>query len=663
MRLSLPVLLLFSVSPAALPAEASPWERVGPPGGMVMALDASPRAGPVYLGTADGHVFVSNDDASSWQLRGRVGARTDAVISRLLADPSNPNVVYAAVWYQQPGLGGGVFRSNDAGLSWNSVGLTVEAVRALEVASVQPLTLIAGTRTGVFRLAPGEQTWERISPLGDEELRNVDSLAVDPHDPNIIYAGTYHLPWKTIDGGKTWNPVAAGLIDDSDIMSLRVDATDPQRLFLSACSGIYRSENEGAEWTKLQGIPYASRRTHSILQDPASSKTLYAATTEGLWVTRDAGETWKRTTSKDWVINSVLVVRGSSAGSERVLLGTEAQGVMVSEDGGETFTSSNDGFTHQVVKQFIADPRNLKHLLMVMQQNGPRFLESYDAGHSWAALTMADKSQSGKPVPLETVAIDKVFGSAWGWVARLQNGQLWRMDEQTSTWQEWRLRLPVNAAVLPSGSAKNGRPIGSSPPEKILSTVDPLGFSSADVFVSSQKGLLRCNQEGNCSLLKAFTGLVKPEAMHISPDGTLLILVVANKLAISRDGGQLAVWRDLPAAVSRALWLDSEGSSAKTKIFLGTPGGLLVSNEEDGGWIRQERGLPAGEIDNWWRSAHLMIATLRQGGMFVSTDAGLSWVRVDTDAERSRFVGLLETEPGVVAIGSQSEGVLIWHLQ
>ena len=42
----------------------------------------------------------------------------------------------------------------------------------------------------------------RISPENHEDLRNFDSIAIDPHDPNTIYAGTYHLPWKTVDGGR-----------------------------------------------------------------------------------------------------------------------------------------------------------------------------------------------------------------------------------------------------------------------------------------------------------------------------------------------------------------------------------------------------------------------------------------------------------------------------
>src|ERR1035438_5069119 len=49
----------------------------------------------------------------------------------------------------------------------------------------------------------------------------VESLAVDPGNPQIVYAGTWHLPWKTQDGGKNWENIKQGVIDDSDVFSDR----------------------------------------------------------------------------------------------------------------------------------------------------------------------------------------------------------------------------------------------------------------------------------------------------------------------------------------------------------------------------------------------------------------------------------------------------------
>ncbi len=101
--------------------------------------------------------------------------------------------------------------------------------------------LVAGTIGGVFRSADRGRTWSRLTPEGHPDLRNVGSVAVDPTDPMVIYAGTWHLPWKSTDGGRSWFPISAGMIDDSDVMTLTIDRANPQNVFATACSGIYRS--------------------------------------------------------------------------------------------------------------------------------------------------------------------------------------------------------------------------------------------------------------------------------------------------------------------------------------------------------------------------------------------------------------------------------------
>ena len=112
--------------------------------------------------------------------------------------------------------------------------------------------------------------------------------AIDPKNPDVVYAGTWHLAWKTGDGGAKWRHINKGMIDDSDVFSIIVDATNPSVVFASACSGIYKSDSAGDLFQKLQGIPFSARRTRVLKQDPINPATVYAGTTEGLWKTMDA---------------------------------------------------------------------------------------------------------------------------------------------------------------------------------------------------------------------------------------------------------------------------------------------------------------------------------------------------------------------------------------
>ena len=106
----------------------------------------------------------------------------------------------------------------------------------------------------------------------------------------IIYAGTWHLPWKTADGGRTWQPVQHGhdrrlRRDDADRRPLRT----PRTCSPPPAAGIYRSADGARKWTKIRGIPSSSRRTRAFAQSPDDQNRLFAGTTEGLWMSEDGG--------------------------------------------------------------------------------------------------------------------------------------------------------------------------------------------------------------------------------------------------------------------------------------------------------------------------------------------------------------------------------------
>ena len=638
-------------------AGAQTWQRLGPQGGLVVSMAGCP-SGEVFLGTPDGHVFARapaapNQSEPGWEIRGRVSGRVDAVVAALLCSPSG--ILYAGVWFEDAPAGGGVFRSEDGGRTWASPGLATEAVRALERAPSNPQILVAGTRSGVFRSLNSGKDWQRISPEDDPELRNLDSLAIDPADPQLIYAGTYHLPWKTADGGKTWKSIAAGLIDDSDIMSLRIDSSKPQRIYLSACSGIYRSDTQGELWFKLPGIPYTARRTQAIVQDPAHPQTLYAATTSGLWLSRDAGESWNRTTPADWVVNAVLVPP-QATGSSRVLLGTEAQGVLSSSDAGETWSPDNASFTHSVVRELVADPRDSNHLLMLLPRAGSELLESRDAGRTWKAMPLAVTSQSQRHAKLNHGVIERIYASPRGWFLRSDSRQLWFWNDAGDKWTRISLHLTLSTKAKPL----RGRNVATAkiPQNEVTWNSNLLEFSGDNFFLFAKEGILRCAPSGSCVPIKTFAASQSVTALQIAADGRSLYVAAANGLAISHDAGTTIVWHDLPPEAGEVNLLDvSPGSD---DIFVGTSGGLFHSVDDGVHWILCRGGLPSSPVDRFLRTNGSLFVALREGGLYHSNDQGANWERLDQDAQRGRFTGMVRTAPGVLLLGSQSEGLLSW---
>jgi photosystem II stability/assembly factor-like uncharacterized protein len=370
------------------------WQMTGPFGGDVTALTIDPHnADRVWLGTSDGQIFRSTDGGVIWK-RIRPGIKAPGfIVTNILFDREKSGVIYAGV---KPRLnlmaeetnGGGVFVSEDDGENWREMeGMRGRSVRGLVQAAKDPNVLAAAARDGIYVTKDRGKTWERITPANDAELKGFHSVAIDPRDTNVIYVGTHHLPWKTADCGQNWKRAGSketGMIDDSDIMAIHIDESNPDIVLMSACSGIYRSVDASAKWAKIQGIPYTSRRTHVIYQHPTRPEVIFAGTTEGLWLSTDNGkpDSWRRMTSVRLVINAIAIHPDRP---DRVFLGTEDNGVLVSNDGGESYEGSNAGFINRQVRAVLADRKERGRIyagVIFDRVNGGLFV-SEDGGITW----------------------------------------------------------------------------------------------------------------------------------------------------------------------------------------------------------------------------------------------------------------------------------------
>jgi photosystem II stability/assembly factor-like uncharacterized protein len=629
-------------------AQAQTWHQVGPSGGTVISLAADPNnISKLYLGTADGHVFTSSDEGGHWQLLGRISGAQDDVITHIIVDPRDANRLYASTWALYSN-GGGVYRSEDGGKTWNIIGLAHETVRALAQSPTDPKLLLAGSLTGVYRSADEGASWQKITPDNHADLKNFDSVAFDVKDNNILYAGTYHLPWKTTDGGKNWFPVVKGMIDDSDVMSIIVDPANSDNVHATACSGIYHSTNGGQQWVKYQGIPNTFRRTQLIRMDPSNPSTLYAGTTSGLWKTVNEKD-FKRVTPGDWIINALFI---DPKNTQRVIIGTERQGVQISNDGGSTFTSANNGFQHQHITDVAMDREHPERALVVLTFDNDAFLATKDGGNSWTTLGPG----------LKRTDLRHVYAAPTGWWASLTNGGWSKYDEATHKWARAGLYVADPKTVAPSTTkTKKGAAAAKSPvakqavPTLTAYLVNDMAFGNDTWYAATAGGVLVSRDKGTTWKSASIDPLTRKPAqsVEISSDANQVWAIAERNLLYSADKGTTWEAKELSFAAAGNLRLHRLDD---TSLYITTNMGLYGSHDAGRNWNRTDiRELSFQSVAG---NGNALVVSLHKQGLMASFDSGKTWQRLDDPLSQGYFPVVRTRRDGSLVAVSATEGML-----
>jgi photosystem II stability/assembly factor-like uncharacterized protein len=300
-----------------------------------------------------------------------------APLTTLAVDPHRPSTIFAATF-------AGVLRSSDGGHHWDAVNTAPSATRvdSLVIAPTGPETVYAGTGGGVFKSTDGGTTWQAANSglFGKDttlEQRNhrlaegyVYALAVDPRDPETVYAGTLEEGlFKTTNGGASWRSV--GL---RGVSTLVLDPRDPETIYAGAEGGgppqIFKSTDGGSSWSAvgLQG-----KNVKWLSLNPEDTDIVYAGTFEhGVFRSRDGGSSWRA-----WRDVGGLTFDPQNA--ETVYANSEGR-ILKSTDGARTWRGLDVGRA----ADFLAlDPGNSATLYAEADRG---LIKSTDAGRSWRGL-------------------------------------------------------------------------------------------------------------------------------------------------------------------------------------------------------------------------------------------------------------------------------------
>jgi photosystem II stability/assembly factor-like uncharacterized protein len=317
--------------------------------------------------------------------------------------PSQPFTYYYGA------TGGGVWKSTDGGINWESVSdnsvFGTGSVGAIAVADSDPNTIYVGMGEspirgnvshgdGVYKSTDAGKTWKRI---GLEDTRQIPRIRIHPKNPDIVYVAALGHVWgpndqrgifRSKDGGKTWEKVL-GRSNKAGAIDLIIDPSNPNILYAGFWevyrkpwtlesggpgSGIFKSTDGGDTWTELtrnNGLPKGTVGKVGIAVSPVNSDRIWAlveADDGGVFRSDNGGTSWTRVNEERRLRQRAWYYTRIYADPKNVdtvyVLNT---GFYRSNDGGRTFTP-------------IGVPHGDNHDLWIAPDDPNRMIESNDGG-------------------------------------------------------------------------------------------------------------------------------------------------------------------------------------------------------------------------------------------------------------------------------------------
>jgi photosystem II stability/assembly factor-like uncharacterized protein len=636
--LSLAVGIALVVAAVAIGAASVPlndWRITGPFGGTATTVALDPEHPSVLLaGGMNSVVFRSRDYGADWELL-NFPKRNLSEVTSILVDAADSKHYLAGMIAAQ---GGGLFESHDEGQTWTAVkDLQDVGVRSLAASPSSASRFVAGTVRGVMLSDDSGKTWTRISDPQNPEMQAVSAVAIDTKDSNIIYAGTSHLPWKTMDGGKTWQSIHTGMIDDSDVFSIYVDPHSPNDVLASACSGIYASSDRGDLWHKLMGIPNSSRRTHVIREDPSGENILYAGTTTGLFKSLNRGITWKSLTNTP--VNALAFDPSRPGG---LYLAMQDEGLGKSNDGGEAIDMINNGFVDRSVN---AVTRSGDRLIALEMQNGETsgIFASSDQGDSWTQLRnlhglagvhlKAITGMLGNDRILLAASSHQVYKS-------MDAGLSWRpvpvrlivtvpppaQKPQKKTSARTSQRTGQTAHVRASLPAKPRVIIREISPSEITALYSMRTASKELLLAATDLGLLKSADAGEHWTLADIPGSMAVTGVYSTPNfDSYIIARTPGALYISKDQGDHWEQVHIPLPISDINDI-AVSANQNHPLLVATRVGLYSSPDYGSTWYANPAGLPPSTVASViYAGPERTAYAVEYGQLYQSNDAGTSW--------------------------------------
>lgn len=657
------------------------WREIGPMrAGRTRALAGVPsQPATFYFGAVNGGVWKTTDAGATWhsvwddQPTGSIGA--------IAVAESDPNTIYvgSGEGLARPDLstGDGVYKSTDGGKTWQHLGLSdgqqigritidpKDANRVFVAVTGHPYG--PNEERGLYRSTDGGKSFKRVLYINDHT--GASEVEIDPHNPKVVYAGMWQRqegPWengawsgadggffRSTDGGDTWTKLTGhGLPDGIVQVNVTISPADSRRIYAAIASGrtvgLYRSDDGGENWVHA---PVDDTRPEARIgggdlpvpkADPKNPDTLYVATVVA-WKSTDAGKTWRgfRGSPGGDDYQNVWI----NAGNTQIIALASDQGIIISQNGGETWTQWYNQPTAQVY-HVTADNAFPYRVCGGQQDSGSACVSSrsndgritfndwHPAGieeYGYAApdpldpdivyggkVTRYDRRtgqiQNVEPKPLRSYRVLRteplIFSPVDPHKLYFATNTLWLTADGGKNWKEVSPDLSRESFELPKTldyykDAPTAKPVRRG-------VIYSLGLSPVDgnrIWAGTDDGLIWTTTDGGANWKNVTPAEFGPFWKVFNMDGghfdaqtayaavnTMRIDDMRPHLFRTHDGG--ATWKEINAGIpgGQATSAVREDPKCKGLLYAGTETQVYVSFDDGDHWQSLRLNMPASSV-------------------------------------------------------------------
>jgi photosystem II stability/assembly factor-like uncharacterized protein len=307
----------------------------------------------ICVGTIGSGAWTSRDGGETWR-RVMQGLWSESQVFGLTVHPAEPRTVFA-------GANDGIYKSGDGGQSFEQLESPMDKLHVWKIAvdPTDPDIIFAGTRpAALFRSKDGGRSWKRLPAEIAKDCPNVrvprvTALSVDPTDHRVVWAGIeVDGVRRSTDGGNSWQTITSG-INDPDIHDIGVLVNGGARVLTTTPHEIFESHDRGESWQGL-GIRerFHLRYCRSLSQKADDPETLFVATGDGAAGTtgaiqrsQDGGKSWQALDLPAVPNSPIWSFATHTADPGRIVACSHYGEMYMSENAGDSWTKLPREFT------------------------------------------------------------------------------------------------------------------------------------------------------------------------------------------------------------------------------------------------------------------------------------------------------------------------------